>query len=118
MTFTSFAPSRRELRQQSMAVLPTPMIKTRSPTLSMWECNGFEPGNPDMNAVGVVAAGQLELLALGCTRAHEHGIEFLRIEQFFHALDGGIQAQVGAHIHDIAYFLVEYVGRKPERSDV
>ena len=36
MTFTSLAPSRSELRQQSMAVLPTPMISTRSPILSMW----------------------------------------------------------------------------------
>ena len=36
MTFTFFAPRRSELRQQSIAVLPTPMIKTLSPTLSMW----------------------------------------------------------------------------------
>ena len=31
MTFTSFAPRRSEVRQQSMAVLPTPMISTFSP---------------------------------------------------------------------------------------
>ena len=34
MTLTSFAPSRSDERQQSIAVLPTPMISTRSPILS------------------------------------------------------------------------------------
>ena len=34
MTLTSFAPRRSEVRQQSIAVLPTPMISTRSPILS------------------------------------------------------------------------------------
>ncbi len=36
ITFTCFAPRRSEVRQQSMAVLPTPMISTRSPILSRW----------------------------------------------------------------------------------
>ena len=36
MTFTPSAPSRRLVRQQSMAVLPTPMMSTRSPIFSMW----------------------------------------------------------------------------------
>ena len=35
MTFVSAPPSRRDVRQQSMAVLPTPMISTFSPMLSM-----------------------------------------------------------------------------------
>ncbi len=35
MTFTSVAPRRLAERQQSMAVLPTPMITTRLPTESM-----------------------------------------------------------------------------------
>ena len=36
MTLTLSAPSRRLVRQQSMAVLPTPMMSTRLPILSMW----------------------------------------------------------------------------------
>ena len=36
ITFTSVAPSRLAERQQSMAVLPTPMISTRLPTESTW----------------------------------------------------------------------------------
>ena len=35
MTFTLLAPRRSEVRQQSIAVLPTPMISTRSPILSI-----------------------------------------------------------------------------------
>ncbi len=36
MTLTSVAPSRLADRQQSIAVLPTPMISTRLPTDSTW----------------------------------------------------------------------------------
>ena len=36
ITLMSVPPRRSEERQQSMAVLPTPMISTRSPTLSVW----------------------------------------------------------------------------------
>ena len=36
ITFTSVAPRRFAERQQSIAVLPTPMISTRLPTESMW----------------------------------------------------------------------------------
>ena len=35
MTFTLSAPSRRLVRQQSIAVLPTPMMSTRLPIRSM-----------------------------------------------------------------------------------
>ncbi len=35
MTFTLLAPRRNDERQQSIAVLPTPMISTRSPIRSM-----------------------------------------------------------------------------------
>ena len=34
ITFTSVAPTRSAMRQQSIAVLPTPMISTRSPIFS------------------------------------------------------------------------------------
>ena len=36
MTFTSSPPRRREVRQQSIAVLPPPSTMTRRPILSMW----------------------------------------------------------------------------------
>ena len=46
--------------------------------LDVAEGNGLEPGNAYMNAIRVVAPGQLEFLALGCARTHEHGIKFFR----------------------------------------
>ena len=36
MTLMSLPPRRRDVRQQSIAVLPTPMIRTRSPIESVW----------------------------------------------------------------------------------
>ena len=36
ITLMSLPPKRRDDRQQSMAVLPTPMINTLSPIESMW----------------------------------------------------------------------------------
>ena len=36
ITFTSVAPRRLAERQQSIAVLPTPMMRTRLPTVSTW----------------------------------------------------------------------------------
>ncbi len=76
------------------------------------EGDRFEPGNADMNAVGIVAAGQLELLALGRARADEYGVELFGIEQLLHALDGRIQAQVRAHVDDVADFLIEQHSRE------
>jgi len=36
MTFTLLPPRRRDVRQQSIAVLPTPMMRTCSPILVVW----------------------------------------------------------------------------------
>src|SRR5580704_4238996 len=52
------------------------------------EGDRFEPGDADVNAVGIVAAGQFEFLALGRTRADEYRVEFFSLEQPLHALDG------------------------------
>ncbi len=82
------------------------------------ERDGFEPGNADMNAVGIVAAGQLEFLALGRARAYEHGVELFGLQQLPHALDGRIQAQVRAHVDDVADFLVEHLRGKPECRNI
>ena len=47
MTLTSFAPRRSDVRQQSMAVLPTPMISTRSPIVSMcWNATDSSQAMP------------------------------------------------------------------------
>ena len=119
MTFTSLAPSRSELRQQSIAVLPTPMIKhPLADLVDVAECDRLQPGDADVDAIAVVPAGQFQLFALGRAGTHEHGVEFLRIEQPLRLSIGRIQTQIGAHIHDIADFLVEHLGRQPECRDV
>ena len=95
------------------------MIKTRSPTrVDVAEGHRLEPGDADVNAIGVVAAGQFEFLALGRARTDEHRVEFFRVEQLLHALDRRIQAQVGAHIHDVADFLVEHLGGQSECRNI
>ena len=95
------------------------MIKTRLAHLvDVAEGDRFEPGDADMDAVGIVAARQFEFLALGRTRSDEDGIEFFGIEQLPHALDGRIQAQVRAHVDDVADFFIEHIGGKPECRNV
>ena len=59
ITFTSSPPSRREERQQSIAVLPPPSTITRLPILSMWpnETDDSQSMPMWMLARGLVAAG-------------------------------------------------------------
>ncbi len=76
MTLTSLPPRRAALRQQSIAVLPTPMMSTRSPiesmcpkaidssqSMPMWTCASL-----------VVAAGEVEVLAARRAGADEDGV--------------------------------------------
>ena len=120
MTLTSFAPRRSEVRQQSMAVLPTPMIRTRSPIfLDVLECNRFEPGDADMNAGCFHASHrQIQFLALRRTRTDEHRCEFIGIEQVPHAVDRGVELEVDTHVHDVADLFVEHVRREAEGRNV
>ena len=112
MTFTSVAPSRLAERQQSIAVLPTPMMSTRLPTESdVAEVDRLEPLDADEDLVGVVAAGNLELLALGRAAADEHGVVLAAVEQRLQALDRRVVADVDAHVDDVADLLVEHLRR-------
>ena len=102
-----------------MAVLPTPMMSTRLADLvDVAERDGLEPGNADVNAVGIVPAGQFQLLALRRARADEDGRELPALEQLLHAVDGRIQPQISAHIDDVADFLIQHVGRQAECGNV
>ena len=81
-TFVSTPPSRREVRQQSMAVLPTPMMSTRgADPVDVAEVNGAEPLDADVDLTprGVVpAAGDVELLSLRRAAADEDRVDSLR----------------------------------------
>ncbi len=75
MTLMSLPPRRRDDRQQSMAVLPTPMISTRSPIESdMSESDRFQPVDSDVDAIRIVPARDIEILCRearpGLRRSH------------------------------------------------
>ena len=89
ITFTSVAPSRLAERQQSIAVLPTPMISTRLPTdVDVAEVDRLEPLDADEDLIGVVAAGNVELLALRRAAADEHRVVLLRSSSAFRLSTG------------------------------
>jgi hypothetical protein len=85
--------------------------------LGVLEGDRLEPLDTDVDAVRIVAPGDLEVLALGGAGADENGVVAL-VEQRFHALDAVIQSQVHAHIEDVTDLLVEYVRRQPELRDI
>ena len=65
MTLTSSPPRRREVRQQSIAVLPPPSTMTRLPILSIWPNETRrQPVDADMDVGGgFLAAGNVEVAA-------------------------------------------------------
>ena len=79
ITLMSLPPRRRDERQQSIAVLPTPMISTRSPIESMWpKATDSSQSMPMWMRSRVVAAGDVEVLAARRAGADEDGVEVLR----------------------------------------
>ena len=71
-----------------------------------------------MDAIGVVAAGEFELLALGRTGTDEHGIKTLLFQQLAHAGDRRIELQLHAHVEDQADLFVQHALRQPERGNI
>ena len=101
MTLMSLPPRRREERQQSMAVLPTPMIRTRSPILSMcpkatepasrcrYGCGRYRGGRADPRSLPRGAPLPTKTASKSC------------VEQRPHALDGRVVADLDAHVEDV-----------------
>ncbi len=79
ITFTSSPPSRREVRQQSIAVLPPPSTITRLPILlDMAERDAREPVDADVDVGGrFLAAGNVELAAARRAGADEDRVPAL-----------------------------------------
>ena len=77
VTFTSMPPSRRLVRQQSMAVLPPPITTTRLPIrCTCSKATDVEPVDADMDVgCGLLAARDVEVFALGGAGADEDGVE-------------------------------------------
>ena len=118
MTLMSLPPRRRDVRQQSMAVLPTPMMRTRSPIALMCsKATLFQPVDADVDPVArLPAAGEIQILAAGRARAHEHGVEFA-LQQSFQAGDRGVVANVDAHVEDhLDLFVQDLFGQAKRRN--
>ena len=118
MTLTSLAPSRSDVRQQSMAVLPTPMISTRSPIESMWpKAIDSSQSMPMWMRSRVVAAGNLQLLAARRAAADEHRVEALaRAARACSrpASCSGCRRPCPGWVD----LVIEHLGRQAERRDV
>ncbi len=82
------------------------------------EGHRLEPVDADVDAVGVAPARQIEFLALGRARAHEHRVEPLPFEQFAHAAHRRAEAQLDAHVENHADFLVEHRLRQAEGGNI
>ena len=81
------------------------------------EVDVCQPFDADVDAVGLVTAGDVELLPLRRAAADEHRIEPFA-EQRLHARDGRVVAHLDAHVEDHVHFLVEHHGRQAEGRDV
>ena len=91
MTLTSSPPSRRELRQQSIAVLPPPSTITRLPILrGMAEGDAGQPVDADVDVLGrFPAPGQVEIAPARRAAADEDGVVAAAVagEQGLEAVD-------------------------------
>ena len=83
----------------------------------MLEGDRLEPFDSDMDAVRIVAPGDLEVLALGRASADKNGVVAL-VEQRSHALDTVIQSQVDPHVEYVTNLFVEHGRRQPELRDI
>ena len=83
----------------------------------MAERDRLEPVDADMDAVGVIPARDLQVLALGRPCADEDRVIPL-VEQRLHAVDAMVQAKVDAHVEDVADLLVEDLRRQPELRNI
>src|SRR4051812_42865216 len=78
------------------------------------ECDRLQPIDADVNAVGVVAAGQMQIFAFGSAAADEYRIEEFAVEQRFQAVHRRIELEIHATIDDVANFFFEHRRRQAE----
>ena len=86
--------------------------------LDMLERDRLQPFDSDIDVFRVVPPGQLEFLASRRAAADKHRAESGLIEQRLHAVNGVTQFDVGAHVDDVANFLVEHFRWQPELRDI
>jgi hypothetical protein len=82
------------------------------------ERHRLEPGDADVDPVGVPAPREVEFLAPGRAGADEYGVEPALVEEVPHAFDRRAEPEVRAHAGDVADLLVEHLRRQAECRDV
>ena len=79
----------------------------------------FQPVNSDVDAVGLITAGQLQILTLGRATTDEHRVEFIAGQQRFQAVYWRIELQVyTATLGNVANFLIQHLRRQTEGGNV
>src|SRR6185295_7662003 len=82
------------------------------------EGHRFEPGDTDVDAIGVVTARQHQLLAFRRTRSDEHRIELSRGEKCPHAVDAVAEPEINAHANNLVDLIVEHFGWQAEGRNI
>ena len=119
MTFTSVAPSRFDgPAAVHRRVADADDQHALADRVDVAEVDRLEPVDADEDLVGVVPAGNLQLLAFRRAAADEHCVEPALVEQRLQAVDRRVVADVHAHVDDVADLLVEDLLGQPERRDV
>ena len=118
ITLMSLPPRRRDERQQSIAVLPTPMISTRSPILSMCpKATDSSQSMPMWIRSLSWRPGTSRSLPRGAPVPTKTASKSC-CEQAAQARHRGVVAEVDAHVDDRGDLLVEHLGGQAERRDV
>ncbi len=71
-----------------------------------------------MNAIGLLAARETELLALRRAAADEDRVEPAAVEEFLEALDAVAEPEIDAHVDDVADLIGDDRFRQAKRRDV
>ena len=85
--------------------------------LHVAERDRFQPVDTDMNAIGFVSSGNLQVLAPRRAAAHEDRVKSL-FEQRFHARDRRVVTDVDTHVENDVDLFIEHACRQPERRNV
>jgi hypothetical protein len=85
--------------------------------LDVAEVDVGEPLDTYMDAIGLVAAGQVEFLPLRRAAADEDGVKAL-VEKRLHARHRRVVADVHPHVDDHRYFFIQYRRRQAEGRNV
>ena len=120
ITFTSSPPRRREVRQQSIAVLPPPRTITRLPILSTCPKDTFDSQSMPIWMLAAASArpGNVEVAAARRARADEDGVVAFR-KDAGEAVDALAEARLdAAHVDDVVDLLVDHGFRQAEARDL